>query len=168
MEDKTEVEKTCQMSLCHKYRYSLCRQWGDGGNVLFIGLNPSTADHLIDDPTIRRCIDFTKRLGFNCFYMANLFSYRATDPKDMKASSEPIGKDTDAHLWHLCETAEVIIFCWGNHGSYMGRSQEVKEMLEPFKRKIKCFGLNKSGEPKHPLYLAKTTKLVDYYTQEQS
>ena len=60
------VSKNAQFSLCKRYRYSLERSWNGGeGRVLFIGLNPSTADHKKDDPTIRRCVGFAKSWGFN-------------------------------------------------------------------------------------------------------
>ena len=39
------------------YRYALWRTWDESKpKVLFVGLNPSTADEIQDDPTIRRCI----------------------------------------------------------------------------------------------------------------
>ena len=45
------------------YRYSLWRQWDEGPSVLWIMLNPSTADVYVDDPTIRRCVGFAKAWG---------------------------------------------------------------------------------------------------------
>jgi len=74
-------------SPCRKYRYSLFRIWDeDKSLVLFIGLNPSTADEKEDDPTIRRCINFAKQWGwgYGGLIMGNLFSFRATQPSDLK------------------------------------------------------------------------------------
>ncbi|WP_368188730.1 DUF1643 domain-containing protein [Aeromonas sp. R7-3] len=77
-------------SPCRTYRYALSRVWAtDKPYALFIGLNPSTADETLDDPTIRRCIDFAKRRGYGGLVMANLFAYRATDPEVMKRAAEP-------------------------------------------------------------------------------
>ena len=76
-------------SPCRTYRYALSRVWAaDKPYALFIGLNPSTADETLDDPTIRRCIDFAKRWGYGGLVMANLFAYRATEPSEMKAATD--------------------------------------------------------------------------------
>ena len=80
-------------SECKKYRYLLWRKWGKSPHskyVMFVGLNPSTADESIDDPTIRRCICFAKDWGYDGLFMANLFAYRATYPVDMFKFAEPI------------------------------------------------------------------------------
>lgn len=43
------------------YRYTLEIVWDDGKPLAqFIGLNPSTADEVKDDPTIRKCKQFAK------------------------------------------------------------------------------------------------------------
>ena len=60
--------------------------------MLFIGLNPSTADGIDDDPTIRRCIRFAKDRGYGRLSVANLFAYRATRPADLRRTRHPIGK----------------------------------------------------------------------------
>ena len=80
--------KTATFSECRKYRYTLWRRW-DGlfasGYAMFIGLNPSTADETNDDPTIRRCIGYARDWGYGGLCMTNLFAFRATLPKNMKA-----------------------------------------------------------------------------------
>ena len=78
------MNSTATLSLCRTYRYSLTREWGSGLAVLFIGLNPSTADETLDDRTIRRCIAFARDWGYARLHMANLFAFRATEPRDMK------------------------------------------------------------------------------------
>ena len=86
-------------SPCRTYRYALSRVWAaDKPYALFIGLNPSTADETLDDPTIRRCIDFAKRWGYGGLVMANLFAYRATNPSEMKAATDPVGVANDEWL----------------------------------------------------------------------
>ena len=131
-----------------------CRQL-----FLLIRFNPSIADDKIDDPTMRRCIDFASQWGFESLKMANLFAYRATDPREMKAATKPIGRLNDDRLIMLTHDATLIVACWGNDGSYLDRDKEVIDILNYHKHKTDCFGLNKSGQPKHPLYLAKNTKL---------
>ncbi|MCS6126907.1 DUF1643 domain-containing protein [Shewanella baltica] len=138
------------LSPCRRYRYALSRVWDTNKPfVLFIGLNPSTADELQDDPTIRRCIGFAKSWGYGGLVMANLFAYRATDPYEMMEVSKPVGDMNDQWLETLAEAAGVIVAAWGNHGAFINRSLEVRRLLPDL-----CYlKLNASGEPAHPLYL---------------
>ena len=138
------------ISPCQRYRYSLTRQWNaDLPNLMFIGLNPSTADATNDDPTLRRCIGFAKSWGFGGVIMANLFAYRATKPTDMKAASDPIGADNDQWLQTLADQSQLIVAAWGNHGSFLARSTTVRQLISD----LHYLSLNASGEPKHPLYI---------------
>jgi len=115
---------------------------------MFIGLNPSTADETEDDPTIKRCINYSKDWGYGGLCMVNLFAFRATSPSDMRASIEPIGSDNDEWIQKLSKEAGVIVAAWGNNGLYMGRSQNVVNMIP----NLMCLKINKTGEPAHPLY----------------
>jgi len=127
------------------------------GSVLFIGLNPSTTDAFCDDPTIRRCIGFTKTLGYRKFYMGNLFAFRATDPGDMKLAADPVGARNDYFLLSMAAEAKIIIACWGSHGNYMDRDKAVLELLNGYD--IHVLNVNKDGSPGHPLYLKKNSEL---------
>jgi hypothetical protein len=141
------------LSPCRTYRYALWREWiGGEGYAMFVGLNPSTADETQDDPTIRRCIAFAKAWGYGGLCMTNLFAYRATKPKDMKAAADPVGQDNDAHLLTLAAEAGVIVAAWGANGTYRGRDIAVRELLPS----LHCLQLTKDGHPGHPLYLLKT------------
>ena len=142
-------------SPCREYRYSLWREWdmSDSRYAMFVGLNPSTADEVNDDPTIRRCIGFAKAWGFGALCMANAFAYRATDPKVMKAAAFPIGGDNDRWLKSCAAEAGVIIAAWGVHGDHMGRDSQLKLLLP----RLQHLGLTKHGHPKHPLYLRGNT-----------
>lgn len=154
------MEKGAKISDCTKYRYSLWRIWDKEKPIFtFVGLNPSTADHVQDDPTITRCINFTKSWGGGGIYMANLFAYRATDPQEMMSQDDPIGSDNDFYLNELATQSQKIIACWGNHGTYQQRSTAVKELL---KDKLYYLELNKTGEPKHPLYIHSETKIKSF------
>ena len=115
---------------------------------MFIGLNPSTADETTDDPTLVRCMNFAKAWGYGGVCMANLFAYRATDPADMKAATNPIGSQNNKWLKVLAKDAGLIIGAWGNDGAFMGRSAQVKKRVPA----MRCLKMNKSGEPAHPLY----------------
>lgn len=141
---------TAAFSPCFRYRFRLGREWLTGqGEVLFVMLNPSTADAEVDDPTIRRCIGFAQRWGFQRLTVGNLFAWRATDPKELKRVDDPVGLENDYHLTEMSMAAEVTIAAWGVHGLYRDRAQEVL----PFLCDVEHLGLTKDGYPKHPLYL---------------
>lgn len=151
------MKNTATLSACRTYRYALWRTWDDAKpHVLFVGLNPSTADETTDDPTLIRCMNFAKSWGYGGVCMANLFAYRATDPADMKAAAEPVGTENDRWLKMLAQNAGLVVAAWGNDGSYLGRSGHVVKLIPD----LHCLKLNKSGEPAHPLYQpAKTQPL---------
>lgn len=140
-----------------KYRYCLTREWDSSKpNLVYILLNPSTADETINDPTISRCIDIAKYNGFGSIKVMNLFAYRATQPPDMKCQCDPVGPENDKYL--LEETKDsIILLAWGNHGNFMNRSAAVVTLLQD--KELFCLAKNKSGEPKHPLYIKTETKL---------
>ncbi|HEY7906212.1 MAG TPA: DUF1643 domain-containing protein [Wenzhouxiangella sp.] len=145
-----DMKREATFSSCQRYRYSLLREWSaTQSKVLFVGLNPSTADAELDDPTIRRCIGFAKAWGFGGLYMGNLFAYRSTDPKGLLATSDPIGPDNDAVLLQLAQAASLVVAAWGNHGTLMDRAEQVKSLCRP----LSILKLNRSGQPAHPLYL---------------
>lgn len=148
------MERTATFSQDRLYRYSLVRRWGCGGACLFIGLNPSTADETQDDPTIRRCIRFAKDWGYDALVMANLFAFRATNPKHLKTANDPVGPDNDYHLGRLHDDASLTIAAWGAHGNFVHRADDVCQLLD----KLHCLGLTKSGEPRHPLYMPANTR----------
>lgn len=145
-------------SPCRAYRYTLWREFDldqRGGYAMFIGLNPSTADEVQDDPTIRRCIGFAKRWGYGALCMTNLFAYRAIDPLDMKRHPHPVGPENEQHLVRCAAEAGVVVAAWGTHGYFMARGREVSTMLDD----LHCLGVTKDGSPKHPLYLPKNAEL---------
>ena len=153
------MEKSATFSPCRTYRYTLWRYWGGlflSGYAMFIGLNPSTADETIDDPTVRRCMGYARDWGFDGFCMTNLFAFRATLPSNMKAAEDPIGPDNDRSLLYAAKSAGVIVAVWGTHGVYMNRDEEVKKMIP----NLSYLKLTKKGFPGHPLYLSKTLKPI--------
>lgn len=157
------VKKSATFSPCRKYRYSLWRTWFDlmekpRGCVMFIGLNPSTADGKNDDPTIRRCIAYARAWGYGGLCMTNLFAFRATDPNDMMKAREPVGPENDEALIKLAKEAEIVIAAWGVRGSHRGRG-DVVSMLLP---RLHYLRLTKDGFPEHPLYLPKTLTPIEW------
>lgn len=142
-------ERGARFSPCRRYRYALWRRWGPGPYVLFIGLNPSTADEHADDPTIRRCLGFARAWGYQALVMANLFAWRATDPQEMKRAVAPIGPDNDAVLERLARSAERVVAAWGAQGVHLGRAAAVRQALPG----LQVLRLTRTGQPGHPLYL---------------
>jgi hypothetical protein len=126
--------------------------------VQFIGLNPSTADETLDDPTIRRCIGFAKAWGYGAMCMTNLFAWRDTDPEKMKRSLDAVGGENDTWLKRIYHHSGIAIAAWGKHGSFQGRGEFVKNLLQKSEAfpKLHYLALNNDGSPKHPLYLPKT------------
>lgn len=144
------VSQNARFSSCGTYRYQLQREWEDGKDtVLFIGLNPSTADHRRDDPTIRRCVGFARSWGFKQMEIVNLFAYRATLPGDLKRAAEPVGIENDRWIADAHARAVLTIACWGNDGEYLQRASAVCEKFS----EMHCLKINKSRQPAHPLYL---------------
>lgn len=144
-------------SACGGYRYSLWRRWVDNcpldRMVAFIGLNPSTADEIENDPTIRRCIGFAKSWGFDGLVMLNLFAFRATDPDVMKAVTNPVGDRNDHAITYTLTRSGGIVCAWGTHGKHRARDFEVKWLLRGAACPVWHLGKNGDGTPKHPLYL---------------
>lgn len=150
-----------------KYRYVLHRQWGKCGPLLaLIGLNPSTADHVQDDPTMRREIDFARREGYGGLVKLNLFAFRATQPADMMTSDDPVGPQNDYWLRRELFNADTCWVVWGVNGTFQRRDAAVRAIIydswNRHEMNVECFGVTKGGQPKHPLYLSKETPLVSY------
>lgn len=148
-------------SRCGRYRYALQRQLEASGQgaVLFVMLNPSTADACRDDPTIRRCIGFARRLGARRLLVGNLYAYRATLPRQLFAAEDPVGPGNDRWLRRMARQVDRIVVAWGAH-AVPERVQRVGRLLagvhsEP----LLALGLTVSGQPRHPLYLPRDAQL---------
>lgn len=144
------------------HRYVLRREWlGDGGVVNFVMLNPSTADDVFDDPTIRRCVGFAKRWGFSGLVVTNLFAYRATNPADLMALLKTsggwrmaVGEDNAAHIDREAKAAKAIVCAWGDNCDALpeyacNRNQDVVRMLHIYD--LHCIRLTVKGNPAHPV-----------------
>lgn len=156
-----DTKKTAAFSRCNRYRYRLERAWDKRisrqSTVAFVGLNPSTADANKDDPTIRKCTAYAQRWQYKKLIMVNLFAWRATDPIDLLAADEPIGKLNNRHLDEAIAQSALVLACWGEHGTLLNRSAEFRQQ---YARRLYCLKTNASGEPTHPLYLPATLRPV--------
>ena len=140
-----------------EYRYVLERRWNDELRVIsFIGLNPSTADEQQDDPTIRRCMGFAKLWGYGTVLVGNIFAIRSTDPSYLKRALQTVvGEENDYYLLKIAKASDMIVIAWGEGGKLSGRGNEVLKLLTNFQ--LWSLGVNASGHPKHPLYIASAT-----------
>lgn len=154
-----EVKKEAKFSPCKKHRYSLTRTWNASkGHVMFIGLNPSTANELKDDPTIKRVTSFAKDWGYGGVVMCNLFTMVTAYPKELVI-------DEDIEVTKKCISNEIdkcgiVVFAWGNFKQAINRGKQISNWL----KEGYALQINKNGSPKHPLYVKSNVKLVKYKT----
>lgn len=152
---KGDAPSVAVYSDCERYRYSLTRIWdAQAPRVAFIMLNPSTATEVQNDPTIERCEQRARRLGFGGFRAANIFALRATDPRDMRAADDPNGPDNPQTLDDAARWADTLIAAWGVHGEHRGQGPATAQQLWAKGHTLYHLGLTKAGHPRHPLYLS--------------
>lgn len=159
--ERSQIEKTAAISKCGKYRYCLSRVWDkEKPKVLFIMLNPSTADSEKDDPTILRCIAFAKSWDFGSLYVINLYAFRATNPKDLLKATSIVGIDNEKWFKKMSNIADLIVGAWGNKAiiSKINKSPDYNSYnpISWINKPLHYLELSKDGyTPKHPLYLKK-------------
>lgn len=142
------------ISECGTYRYLLQRFWNvQLEAVNFVMLNPSTADAVLDDPTIRRCLGFARVLGFGAMEITNLFALRSVNPKALRTHADPVGPENDEQIVSSAKVCQMTICAWGTQGRYMDRANRVISLLRnngiaPYALRFTLW-----GDPAHPLYL---------------
>lgn len=148
------------LSECKTYRHRLWRIWDSSKPIAgFIMLNPSTADEINNDPTIRKCISYAKREGCGGFIVVNLFQLRSKDPSDLLKYPDPIGPEADSHILEAASLVTgPLIAAWGSKGGKRG-----EYIAAMFGKNLVCLGKNKNGSPKHPLYLKSETPLISLF-----
>lgn len=152
---KGDAPSTAVYSDCELYRYSLTRIWDpQGRKALFVMLNPSTATEVQNDPTVERCERRARTLGFGAFQVTNIFAWRDTDPRKMRAAVDPVGPENDAAILAGADWADQVITGWGTHGIHLNRGPDVETLLRTAGYPLHNLGLTKDGHPKHPLYIA--------------
>jgi hypothetical protein len=150
------------------YRYSLGRRWSGAPTLAIIMLNPSRADGSVDDPTIRRCIGLAQGWGFGAIAVVNLFAYRSPHPRVLRQVTDPIGPGNDGALSEAAHQADQILLAWGNWGRLGGRDRAVLALLRSHHSKCHCLGQNRTGQPRHPLYVPGSITLRPWATMDNS
>lgn len=142
------------LSDCGFYRYTLTRVWNVSlPRLVFIMLNPSTADASVNDNTIRRCIRFGQDMGYGSIEVVNLFAFRATNPDDLMQRGYPVGPDNDRYVLEAITRADAVICAWGTFAQGHPRIREVLDILQLFGVQPLALELTAQGHPKHPLYI---------------
>ena len=165
---KAGIESGAVLSPDQIYRYVLWRRWGKGSPVCWVMLNPSTADHKVDDPTIKRCISFTEAWGFDALVVVNLFAIRATKfPEEVDDFFESyyslyrrlVGYHTDDWIQRAVSLSSLVVAAWGFQGQFFNRNTEVYRSIE---KRMWCLGKTDGGLPRHPLYVPKNRQLTRF------
>lgn len=154
------VSSTAVLSPCGTWRYRLTRRWADGGVVLWVMLNPSTADADQDDPTIRRCVGFARAWGYGAIEVVNLYALRTAYPVRLLDHPDPVGPDGDAHLSEaFAGRPGLVVAAWGGGARRVGRrrgarrDERVRVMAGEAGLALHCLGTTRAGAPRHPLYV---------------
>lgn len=150
------------------YRYRLDRGWPGGvGRIVWILCNPSTADAMKNDPTIRKVLYYSQLWGFNALTVVNMFGWRATKPKElvakMKAGVDITGLENDGEIAAALVDAQALVLGWGSLAPTLrklvaDRTARILAMVREAGISPMHLGLNEDGTPKHPLYLANATQ----------
>jgi len=157
-----DVSGDCYITPDQKYRPWLKRSWANGqieSLALWIGMNPSTARDNVDDPTVRREVNFTKAWGFNAYYKCNVCDYRLTNPAMLASPTiMPRSRENVPTILKIANRASIIILAYGAlHPRIQKYADELVELLDQ-KYQLYCLGWTQSGNPKHSLYLPKYVK----------
>ena len=142
------------------YRFVLWRFWDERPRVLFIGLNPSTADEYHNDPTVHRLLAFANKWGYGGIYLCNVFSYRAKNPETL-SEVEAIHSANIPAIMMANKLTVMAVVAWGDGIEKVKNGRSVAEHIKKLVEPAFCFGLTQKGNPKHPLYLPNGAEVVE-------
>lgn len=155
------------MSADGRYRQIMRRWLGEtfpDRYILFIGMNPSTADALVDDPTCAREWTFARREGFAAMVKCNVGDYRATHPKMLlEPGLEAVSPANIPAIRRAAAGAGRVVLCHGKLNRALAPAgRQLVEVLRADGHELWCFGTNADGSARHPLYLRADTLLVPF------
>lgn len=164
---ESTTNKAATLSKCGKMRWNLRRWWHEDSRVCWVMLNPSTADAEIDDPTLKRCMHFSKAWGYGGLIITNLYPYRSPSPpecrrwaaRDHKYSDLLVRKQlirNQKEVLAACQTSDIIVAAWGNQPWAAKWSVHMLTQIQKNTDKpIYCLGTTQNGNPKHPMARAR-------------
>ena len=158
----TRREQDAVLSADGNYRYQLSRCWNSAlPHLVFLMLNPSTADAEVNDATIRRCISFAQAAGYGGLLVINLYALRSRHPRLLQTHADPIGELNDDHLRAVVGRFRQVVCAWGAVGSAsrIQRLRDVVRLIHKAEGSLLCLGTTRDGNPRHPLYLASSCVL---------
>ncbi len=152
------------------YRYLLWRHWDPSRlrRLLWIMLNPSTANESTDDPTLQKCICISDFNGFGGLEIVNLVAYQTTKPKRLRNVSDSDALENMRYLEEAvkcaAQTKGKVVIAWGELGCEDPFKQQADAVLKLLRQypdlQVCSLGTNKCGCPKHPLYMKCDTQLI--------
>jgi hypothetical protein len=162
---KDGENRSAVLSKDNRYRYRLERRWDEGAPVVFVMLNPSTADGFTDDQTIAKCRRFAQRWNRPAFVVVNLYALRSTDPHALTYESDPIGPENNFYIreaaYEAIRGGSKVVCAWGT--KFLGtRDRDVTNMLRAWNVDLWSLAITKNGHPGHPLYLRGNAELKPY------
>lgn len=158
-----------EFSDCRKYRYALWRIWDESKPlVMFIGLNPSTANEVDNDPTIKSVCRIANNNGYGGIYMMNCFPIISANPNILDIYKKPVWDENEYNKYgtNNLKITEIgykckdIVFAWGNFKIVKETYREI-EFSKMFPNAV-CLHINKNGSPKHPLYCKSDTQFINW------
>lgn len=159
----SDIIYDASLSDCGEYRWWLTRRWNQKSSPLaFLMLNPSTADMMVDDPTIRRCMGFAEGFGYGGIIVINLYGLRSPSPDVLWQHQDPIGSANDNAIRHIVARGHDVVCAWGANAPQQRVDYVLKMMRAKKEPQLYCLGKTKAGAPKHPLYLRRDTALEVY------
>jgi hypothetical protein len=153
------------LSDCGTYLYNLWRRWDEEKDwLIWIMLNPSTADGTQNNATIRSCMGYAQARGHGGISVYNLFAFRATNPQELRTASDPVGPLNDHYLREI-PNDRFVACAWGAAANlFPERVQAVKQIIDG--KLLIHLGMA-GGQPRHPLDLGKAF-LVSPWARECS
>lgn len=160
------VQRSATFTACGAHRLLLERSWAERPRLGFVMLNPSTADAVRDDPTIRRCMGFARAWGFGGLLVANLFTLRTPDPRVLTRAPAAAwnAPDADAALSGLAARADLVVLAWGAHRLVALRAAAATATLSHSGASLAVLGRTRDGHPRHPLYVPGATQPQDAWS----
>ncbi|PZU87882.1 MAG: hypothetical protein DI527_18105 [Chelatococcus sp.] len=162
---------TAVITACGRYRYRLAYELGGEGPSVSVGMiNPSTADGVALDATMRKVIGFARMLRARQLVVWNLFAWRDKDVRALARAVDPVGPENDAWTERALRETEIRIVAWGPSAKLPARLRDRWRLATAIAAgagaELQCWGTAGDGQPRHPLMLSYATPLTPWERPE--